>query len=112
MATAEECQNALETFAAQLAANNEQVKGKLTFERRLACDITDLGISFHGRFSQGSLGGITDGDDPEAEIRMTVSSDDLVALIKGDLEFGKAFASGRVKIKASIMDLLKLKGML
>ena len=112
MATAEECRNALETFAEQLVANSEQVKGKLTFERRLACDITDLETSFHGRFSQGALGGITDGDDPDAEIRMTVASDDLVSLIKGDLEFGKAFASGRVKIKASIMDLLKLKGML
>ncbi|ADD44087.1 SCP2 sterol-binding domain-containing protein [Stackebrandtia nassauensis] len=112
MATAEDCRNALEAFAAQIAANSDQVKRKLTFERRLACDITDLGIAFHGRFHEGRLGGITEGDDPGAEIRMTVASDDLVALINNELDFGKAFASGRVKIKASIMDLLKLKGML
>lgn len=112
MATADECRTALEAFAATLAANGDQVKRKLSFERTLACDITDLGISFHGKFSQGVLGAITDGDDPTAAIRMTVSSDDLVALVNGDLEFGKAFASGQVKLKASIMDLLKLKGML
>ena len=112
MATAEECRIALETFASQLAANNEQVKRKLTFERTLACDITDLGISFHGKFTQGTLGAIIEGNDPSAEIRMTVGSDDLVALINNELEFGKAFASGRVKIKASIMDLLKLKAIL
>lgn len=112
MATAEQCRTALETFAAQLASNNEQVKSKLTFERTLACDITDLGISFHGKFSQGALGAIADGDDPSAEIRMTVGSDDLVALVNNELEFGKAFASGRVKLKASIMDLLKLKAIL
>lgn len=112
MATADECRTALETFAGQLAANNEKVKNKLTFERSLACDITDLGVSFHGRFSQGTLGPITDGDDPAAEIRLTIGSDDLIALVNNELDFGKAFASGRVKIKASIMDLLKLKAIL
>jgi putative sterol carrier protein len=112
MATAEECREALDKFAASIAANNDQVKRKLSFERRLACDIPDLDHSFHGRFSEGSLVDISDGDDPTAEIRMTVDSDDLVALVDGRLEFGKAFTSGRVKVKASLMDLLKLKGML
>lgn len=112
MATVEECRNALQEFAAGIAANNDQVKRKLNFERRLACDIPDLPHSFHGRFSNGALIDITDGDDPGAEIRMTVASDDLVALVSGELEFGPAFATGRVKIKASFLDLLKLKGML
>ena len=102
----------MDSFAESIAANNEKVKSKLNFERRLACDIPDLSHSFHGRFTDGALVDIADGDDPTAEIRMTVTSDDLVALVTGDLDFGPAFASGRVKIKANLMDLLKLKGML
>ncbi|HZE38136.1 MAG TPA: SCP2 sterol-binding domain-containing protein [Stackebrandtia sp.] len=112
MATAEECRNALEKLAAQIAENAEQVKSKMNFERTLACDVTDLGVSFCGKFSGGTLIDIVEGGNPNAEIRMTVGSDDLVSLINGDLDFGPAFASGRVKLKASIMDLLKLKSML
>lgn len=111
MATVEECQAALEKFAASIASNNEQLKSKLSFERRLACDIADLSVSFHGRFSGGSLIDLADGDDSEAEIRMVVDSDDLVALVDGELDLAKSFASGRVKVKANLMDLLKLKGM-
>jgi len=112
MATAEECLAALKRFADNIAANNEQVKGKVNFDRQLACDITDLGTSFHGRFAGGSLIDIAPGDDPNAQIRMTVGSDDLLALVDGELDFGKAYAGGRVKIKASLLDLLKLKNIL
>lgn len=112
MATTEECLAALERFAHNIAANNEQVKSKVNFDRQLACDITDLKTSFHGRFVEGSLTDIAEGDDPQAHIRMTVGSDDLIALVDGELDFGKAYANGRVKIKASLLDLLKLKNIL
>ncbi|MGH8794045.1 MAG: SCP2 sterol-binding domain-containing protein, partial [Stackebrandtia sp.] len=110
MASVEECRLALDKFAASIADNGETKK--MNFERRLACDITDLDVSFHGRFSGGALIDLADGDDPGAQIRFIVSSDDLVALVDGELDFGKAFASNRFKIKANLMDLLKLKGML
>ncbi|HIW64220.1 MAG TPA: SCP2 sterol-binding domain-containing protein [Candidatus Stackebrandtia excrementipullorum] len=112
MATTEECLAALNRFAENIATNNEQVKKKVNFDRQLACDITDLNASFHGRFVEGALTDIAEGDDPEAHIRMTVGSDDLVALVDGNLDFGKAYASGRVKLKASLLDLLKLKNIL
>lgn len=112
MASTEECREALNRFAARLAEGDSKSKGRSNFERRLACDVTDLNASFHGRFSRGKLVDIEDGDDRGAEIRMTVSSDDLVALVDEELDFTNAFTSGRVKIKASFMDLLKLKGML
>ncbi|TWJ16409.1 SCP-2 sterol transfer family protein [Stackebrandtia albiflava] len=109
MATAEDCKKALERLAKHIAANNEKVKNKPDLDRRLACDITDLQISFHGRFSGGELGGIAEGDDPDAQIRLITGSDELVALVDGRLELGKAYASGKVKLKASLLDMLKLK---
>ena len=112
MATIEECRAALDKFAENIANDQDDVAGKLDFERRLACDISDLGHAFHGRFSGGTLIDIADGDDADAQIRMTVSSDDLIALVNEELDLAKAFASGRVKIKANFMDLLKLKKLL
>lgn len=112
MATIEECRQALDTLAAKLAENADHVRGKVDLDRRLACDITDHGASFHGRLENGLLTGLAEGDDPEAKIRLILSSDDLVAMVAGTLDFGKAFASGRVKIKANLFDLLKLKSLL
>jgi putative sterol carrier protein len=112
MATVDECRTALEQFAENLAANPKSVKKLTGFQRSLACDITDLDESFNGRFDKGKLIDITDGDNEDAQIRMIVSSDDLVSLVDGDLDFMKAFTSGRVKLKANMMDLMKLRGVL
>ena len=49
---------------------------------------------------------------PKAQVRLTVGSDDLVALTDGELDFGRAWLSGRVKVEASVRDLLKLRSML
>jgi hypothetical protein len=35
-----------------------------------------------------------------------------VALTEGDLNFGQAWLSGRVKVEAGVRDLLKLRSML
>ncbi|THV41355.1 SCP2 sterol-binding domain-containing protein [Glycomyces buryatensis] len=112
MATVDECRTALEQFADNLAANPKSVRKLTGFQRSLACDITDLGESFNGRFDQGKLIGITDGDNPEADIRMIVSSDNLLKLVAGELDFMKAFTGGQVKLKANMMDLMKLRGVL
>ena len=38
-----------------------------------------------------------------------MSSDDLLALVNGGLKVPAAWATGRLKIDASMMDLLRLK---
>ena len=43
---------------------------------------------------------------------MIINSDDLLELVAGRLDAGKAFASGRLKIKASVLDLIKLRKLL
>ena len=62
----------------------------------------DLGVAFHGQLVGGRLIDLTDGDDPKAKIRLTATSDDLVALIDGKLDLTRALTSGRVKINANI----------
>ena len=111
MATLEQCRTALAGLAARLAANAE-AGGRLDFDRTLACRVSDLGTAFHGRLAGGRIEGLTDGDDPAARIKLTIGSDDLVDLVAGKLDAKRAFASGRLKISASVFDLLKLQKLL
>lgn len=48
----------------------------------------------------------------KAEIRLAMTGDDLVALVDGDLNFAKAWGSGRVRLEAGFRDLLKLRSLL
>ena len=41
--------------------------------------------------------------------RPPANSDDLVALLNGELPVASAWASGRVKLDASFLDLVKLR---
>jgi hypothetical protein len=111
MATVEQCRRALAEVAARLSADPEAAS-RVNLDRALACHIRDLDAYFHGRLQGGTIVGLTDGDDPKAQIRLSVGSDDLLALVAGDLNFAGAWASGRISVKASFPDLLKLRKLL
>ncbi|MFC0507058.1 SCP2 sterol-binding domain-containing protein [Micromonospora costi] len=112
MASVDECRQALQELAARLDRNAEAVRERVDLDRTLACRITDLETAFHGRLTDGRLVDLTDGDDPKAKIALSISSDDLVALVRGDLDIARAVASRRVSIKANPFDLMKLRKML
>jgi len=112
MATVDECRQALERLAAKLDGNADEVARKVDLDRRLACHIKDLDATFRARLAGGRLTDITEGDDPDAKIRLTASSDDLIALVDGELPFASAWATGRVLVQANMFDLLKLRKLL
>ena len=111
MATVEQCRQALGDIAAKLAGD-PATAARVNLDRSLACHIRDLDVSFHGRLRGGAIEDLTDGDDPKAQIRLAIGSDDLVALVAGRLDFAAAWASGRASVKASFSDLLKLRKLL
>ncbi len=111
MATVEQCREALDRLAATLAANAD-VQKEVSLDRPLACEIPDLDVAFHCRLLDGRLLDIRDGDDAGAKIRLIADSDDLLSLVDGNLDFAKAWSSGRVSVKASMLDLLKLRNLL
>ncbi|MER7892825.1 SCP2 sterol-binding domain-containing protein [Micromonospora sp. NPDC094482] len=112
MASVDECRQALRELAARLDSNAETVRERVDLDRTLACRITDLETAFHGRIADGRLLDLTDGDDPKAKIALSTSSDDLVALVAGNLDIARAVASRRVSIKANPFDLMKLRKLL
>lgn len=110
MATFEQCQAALARFAAQLAADASKGK-KVSIDRTFSCSITDLGAIFTGRLLNGTLLDLHVAQEAKAQVRLSMPSDDLIALVDGDLKLPAAWAAGRVKISASPLDLIKLKSL-
>lgn len=111
MATVDECRQALLALAAKLDETAE-ARGKLDFDRTLACRVPDLGTAFHARLSEGRLLDVTDGDDPRAKIALIADSDHLIALVSGKLDVTRAMAARQISIKANPFDLLKLRKLL
>jgi hypothetical protein len=111
MATVDECRQALGQIAARLASDPETA-ARVSFDRTVACHVRDLDVHFRGRLSGGAISDITEGEDSSAQIRLAMSGDDLLALAAGTLHIASAWASGRVSVKASVTDLLKLRKLL
>ena len=112
MATIEQCIQALSGVLGDLTAN-PAAKG---LDRSLSCRLTDLEQVVRGRLAQGKVRDLhvvpEAESQPRADIRLTMASDDLLALTGGELDFARAWASGRVKMEASIRDMFKLRALL
>ncbi|MFJ1956933.1 SCP2 sterol-binding domain-containing protein [Streptomyces microflavus] len=115
MAIMAECRSALRRLSDNLAAADGDVRGAAALDRSLSCHIKDLDITFTGRLADGRIQVEDTVEGPpreKAEIRLAMTGDDLVALVDGDLNFAKAWASGRVRLEAGFRDLLKLRSLL
>ncbi len=112
MATVDECRAALQSLAARLAAKAAENSRTIDFDRTFAFRLTDLSVAFHGRFAGGQIAEFSDGDDPSAKLAVTAVSDDLMALLEERLSATTALTSGRIKVDASVWDLLKLRKLL
>jgi predicted lipid carrier protein YhbT len=112
LATVEECETALRNLGALLGSVDSDTKKKHVLDRSIACRVRDLDTTFRGELRDGALHDIRTGDADGAQIRLHVSSDDLVALTEGRLSFPVAWATGKLRIDASIGDMLKLRALL
>jgi hypothetical protein len=108
----EQCISALEGILGDLAAN----PAAAGLDRSLSCHLTDLHQFVLGRLKEGAVHDLhvvpENPAPPKADIRLGMTSDDLVALTQGDLHFGKAWASGRISFSAGVRDMLRLRNLL
>lgn len=112
VATVDECRQALARLTARLAQNSDEVRRRVDLDRRVVCRITDLRTAFRGRLAHGELTELVEGDDPDAQISLSATSDDLIAIVDGELDFARALAAQRVTVRANPFDLLKLRKLL
>ncbi len=115
MASVQECELALQSLAERLAEIDADTRSRYVVPRTLACRVPDLDVVFLARLGEEGLADLrcSDGDDTDgAQVRLSADSDDLLALVGGELSPPMAWATGRLKVQASPLDLLKLRALL
>ncbi|MFC7886688.1 SCP2 sterol-binding domain-containing protein [Streptomyces sp. NPDC057376] len=115
MATTEECRAALEKLSDNMGSAEGDVRSAAELDRSVSCHITDLDVTFAGRMADGRIDVRETLEGPpreKAEIRLAMTGDDLVALVAGELNFARAWGSGRVKLEAGLRDLFRLRKLL
>jgi hypothetical protein len=113
MANEEECRAALNRIAERLNEVEAAKFNEHVVERTISCRVPDVDRAWVTRLHAGGLDPFEPTDDPKsAQVRLAVDSDDLIALADDELGVAKAWASGKLKIEASIFDLLKLRKLL
>jgi hypothetical protein len=111
MASVEECAAAFQTLADRMADMDPESRAKNAISRTLSCRITDLDVVFGARLHDGLLTDIHTVDTADGQVKLAMSSDDLVAMVDGKKNFASLWAGGRVKIDASVFDLIRLRSL-
>jgi hypothetical protein len=111
VATAEQCRQALEDLTSRISELDQADREAHLVDRDVSCHVTDLGVTFLTRLGPHGAGPVSEanGSHPPAQVRFTTSSDELVALAADPGRFPRAWLTGRLKVEASIFDLLRLR---
>ncbi len=114
MATVEECREALQALIERLGEMDEQNRSSFFSNRTMSCHVTDLGVTFLATFTDQGAEPVKEvgPDEPPADIKLTANSDDVVSLAATPANIARMWMAGRVKIQASIRDLLALRRLL
>lgn len=100
---------------ARLDDLDEQTRETHVVERSIELVLTDLDRALRGDLHKGQIINLNElevGVLPKTDLRLSMSSDDFLALIEGSLGFPGAWASGRIRLDASISDLWRLRKLL
>jgi hypothetical protein len=114
MATAEECREALQALTNRLGEMPQQDRSNFFSDRSFSCYVTDLGVTFVTRITDTGAEPVKEAapGEPPADIRLAGNSDDVVSLAATPANIARMWMAGRVKVQASIRDLLALRRLL
>jgi predicted lipid carrier protein YhbT len=114
MATAQECQAALESLTARIAQLGAKDRAAVLGDRTLSCRVTDLGVTFVTKLSPDGAGAVTQapGGAPAAQIRFSAKSDEVLAIAADPGTFPRAWLTGKLKVEGNMMDLIRLRKLL
>jgi predicted lipid carrier protein YhbT len=112
LATVTEVEQILGELADRLASLDPATRAMLPARRTIEARCPDLGLVVHAEWRNGRIDVLGTPLNGRADIRISARSDDVVAIANGELTFGQAYATNRVRIDASITDLLRLRAVL
>ena len=110
--TTEQVEGTLGALMARLGTLDPGQRAMLPARRTIEARCTDLDVMYHAHWRDGQLGDLVPGPAGRADIRVHVTSTDLMALVGGTLTLREAWASRRVRVDASVTDLLRLRAVL
>ncbi len=99
-------------FVARLRSADPAQRALLPSRRTIEASCGDLGITYHAFWANGALSDPVLGPAPRANIRISVGSDVLIGLASGDIRFSDAWLNGKLRLEASMTDMLRLRAAL
>lgn len=112
VADIEEVERILDEVLLRFGDVDDAARAILPSKRIIRATCPDLALVRFARWEAGTLALLDDPPSGRADIRISVHSDDLVSLNDGGMTFNQAYLSGRVRIDASMSDLLRLRAAL
>ncbi len=114
MATADECRAALEILTDRITQLDPEHRAAHLVDRAVSCEVRDLGVTFITQLTPDGAGPVTElnGSGARAQVRFSTRSDDLLAIADDPGSFARAWLTGRVRVEASVFDLLRLRKLL
>jgi predicted lipid carrier protein YhbT len=112
MATVRQCSAAIGRLTKQLDGLDPAVRAKHVPPRTLACTVSDLDVTFTARLDPDGvhdLGQCPASESPDADVKLGLDSDLLIALANREEEFLTAWLRGRLHVSASMRDMLRLR---
>mgnify|MGYP002738577343 CR=1 FL=1 len=111
MATSEEIDAILADLLDRFQDLDRPSRVLLPGRRLIEAHCPDLDLTLFGELDRGVLTRL-DRPHRRPDIRISVDSDDLVRLSRGELSVAQAYFAGRIRIDASVSDLLRLRAVL
>jgi predicted lipid carrier protein YhbT len=117
MASAKQCRSALDQLARTIDDVDPELRTKHLPQRTVICRVKDLDVTFTARLDEDGVHDIaqvpaSDGSTPQADVRVSLDSDDLIALVNREDDFVSAWLRGRVQVSAPVRDMLRLRSAL
>ena len=112
MATEDQVEQILVQLLQKLGQVDDTTRAMLPSHRVIEARCPDLDLVRHASWRRGDLELLSDPPLRRPDIRISVHSDDLVQIASGELPFSRALSSNRLRLDASMADLIRLRAVL
>ena len=112
MATMDQVEEVLVQLLQRLGDVDDTTRAMLPSHRTIEARCPDLDLVRHATWRRGTLELLDDPSFRRPDIRISIHSDDLLQIASGELTFSRALSSNRVRLDASMADLIRLRAVL
>lgn len=112
MATLQQVELVLEELLQRLGDIEDSTRALLPSRRTIEARCPDLDVVRYADWRQGRITLLDEPPGRRCDIRISVRSDDLIAMSEGRLAVGRAYAESKLRLDASMTDLLRLRAVL